>query len=176
MAKEYETKVLEINIKEIKGKLKRLGAKKQDKFLMRRWVFDINLDRDEWIRLRDYNGKNATLTYKMRSGSGISETEEIELNVSDFEKMAEILSKLKFKGYYYQENKREVYKLKDIEFCIDSWPKIPIYLEVEAKNEKMVHKGLAILGLEGRDIGNISVKKVYKMYGFDLHGFKKLSF
>ena len=176
MAKEYETKILEINVKEIKKKLKQIGAKKKAEYLMRRCIFDINLTRDEWIRLRDYNGKNATLTYKVRTGSGISETEEIEVHVSDFDIMAEILSKLKFKGKYYQENKREIYKLKDIEFCIDHWPKIPTYLEIEAKSEKRVHEGLKMLGLEGKDIGNISVKKVYSMYRIDLHSFKELRF
>jgi len=175
MGKEFETKVLDIDVKDIERKLKRLGAKPEKEVLMRRWVFDIDLSKDEWIRLRDDGHKN-TVTYKCKTGHGISETEEIEVEVGDFEAMAEILSKLKFKDTYYQENRRKAFKLKDIEFAIDTWPKIPTYLEVESGSEKRVHEGLEMLGLGGNDAGNMTVKAVYKKYGIDLHSFKELRF
>jgi len=176
MGKEFETKVLDINARQIREKLKRLKAKKVFNKLMRRWVFDLDIKGGDWIRVRD-TGHHVTLTYKCRKkGKKISNTEEIEVHVSDFEDIVKILSKLKFKGCYYQENRREMYKLDGIEFCIDTWPKIPTYLEVESTNEKKVRKGLKMLGLDGKDAGNISVWKVYSMYGIDLHSFKELRF
>ena len=175
MAQEFETKVLNINVKEVEDKLASLGTVSKPEVLMKRWVFDIDPSKDEWMRLRDINGK-ATLTYKCKSGSGISETEEIETEVSDFEKTAQILSKLKFKGKFYQENKRKLFKLNDVEFTIDSWPQIPPYLEVESTSEEKVKEGLSMLGLDGKDAGNLSVKKVYQNYGLDLHSFEKLKF
>lgn len=175
MNKEFETKVLDIDIKEIKEKLTKLNAKQDEEVLMRRWVFDIDPKNNKWIRLRD-NGKKVTLTYKCKTGSGISETEEIEVEVSNFEKTADILSKLQFENIYYQENKRKVFTLNDIEYAIDSWPKIPAYLEIESHNEEKVKEGLALLSLENKAVGNLSVVGVYQKYGIDLHFFKNLRF
>lgn len=172
MPTEHETKVLNVDVNKIDKKLLKLGAKKEPEILMKRWVFDIDSAENEWIRLRD-NGKRSTITYKRRINKNLS---EIETDVDDFEKAFKILSKLKFKGIYYQENKRIAYKLKDIEFTIDSWPKIPPYLEIESSNEKKVKQGLALLGLENKDIGNVPAWDVYLKYGIDLHSFKELKF
>jgi len=175
MPKEFETKVLDINVNEIEKKLKKLGAKKEPEVLMKRWVFDIDPSKDEWIRLRD-EGKKIIISYRYKSGTGISETEEIEVEVANFEKAAKILSKLQFKGKYYQENKRILYTFDDIEFAIDSWPKIPPYLEIESSSEEKVKQGLKLLGLEDKDIGNPPVKDVFSRYGIDIHSFKEFKF
>ncbi|MFH1505394.1 MAG: CYTH domain-containing protein [archaeon] len=175
MAQEFETRVLDIDVKKIEDKLTKLGAKVEDEVLMKRWVFDIDGPNQQWIRLRD-NGKKVTIAYKNRTGSGISETEELEVEVSDFEESAKILSKLKFKETFYQENKRKIFLLNDIEFAIDTWPKIPPYLEIESDSEEKVKEGLALLGLQGKDVGNISVKETYDRYGVKLHSFKELRF
>lgn len=172
---EFETKVLDINVVVITKRLLGLGAKRQLEVLMKRWVFDIDPSKDEWLRLRD-DGQKTTLTYKCKSGFGIDQTEEIEVVVDDFQKTAVILSKLKFKGKYYQENKRTAFHLRDIEFTIDSWPKIPPYLEVESSSEEKVKKGLALIGLENKDAGNLTVKEVYSRYKLDLHSFGELKF
>jgi len=174
MVKEYETKVLEITVKEIERKLKKLGAKKESSILMKRWVFQLPSNRG-YLRLRT-NGMTNTITYKHRTGSKISDTEEIEVNVDDFEKARQILSKLHFKNYNYQENKRTIYRINDIEFCIDSWPKIPTYLEIESSSEKKVIDGLKLLNLEGKDIGNVPAATIYKIYGINLHSFKVMKF
>jgi adenylate cyclase class 2 len=175
MGNEYETKVLDINVEEIQEKLKKLGIKKEKDIFLRRWVFDIGEKGEEWIRLRDEQDRVA-ITYKLKRGKGISDTEEIEVYVDDFDKTAEILSKLKFSGKYYQENKRELYKFKEMEISIDSWPKIPPYLEIEAPSEEKVHEGLRLLGLTGKDAGHPSVKDVYEKYGIRLHDYKELKF
>jgi adenylate cyclase class 2 len=129
----------------------------------------------DWIRLR-HNGKNTTLAHKKKTGQDISETEEIEVIVDDFDKTAEILSKIGFKNSYYQENKRHFFKLNAIEFCIDTWPKIPSHLEVESFSEEKVLEGLRLLGLEGKDSGNLSIKDIYLKYGIDLHSFNAIKF
>ncbi|MDD2486901.1 MAG: class IV adenylate cyclase [Candidatus Gracilibacteria bacterium] len=175
MALEYEVKVLDIDENDIIEKLEKIGAELIEDNLMKRWVFVEDGKADEWIRLRE-NGDKITITYKKKSGHGIDETEEIEVNVDDFEKTAEIFNKLKFKERKYQENRRKFYRLGDIEFCIDSWPKIPTYLEVESYNEQKVLEGLSLLGLEGMDSGNMSVISVYEKYGIDLHSYDILKF
>jgi len=171
--REFETKVLDIDPKSITEKLISLGAVQKVELFLRRWVFIIQ-DR-EWIRLRD-DGHQITLTYKRKIGSGISETEEIEVEVNNFEETALILSHLGFKESYYQENKRIPFVLNDTEFMIDTWPGLPPYLEVEANSEEKVLEGLHLLGLKGCDVGNLSVNDICARYGKNLHGCKELKF
>ncbi|MFA6268895.1 MAG: CYTH domain-containing protein [archaeon] len=182
MGKEYETQVLDVNPTEIAQKLRALGAREEKEHLQKRFVFDIKcLDHEnsgwgEWVRLREANGKT-TITYKNKTGTAIDQTEEIEFTVSDFNKASELLSKLKcFTGKYYQENKRHKFILDSIEFTLDTWPRIPTLLEIEAKSKEEVEKGLALLGLTGKDIGHEGILRIYAKYGIDLHSFTKIKF
>jgi adenylate cyclase class 2 len=179
MPKEFETKVLDIDAEDIKKKLKELGAKEYPEVLFKRWIFDETEDpsapKSSWIRLRT-DGKKTTLTYKHREGTAIDGTEEVEVGVEDFEKAAEILLKISFKTKLYQENRRQMFKLKGIEFCIDTWPMVPPHLEIEAPNEKKVKEGLKMLGLESKDNGNFSVYHIYAKQGIDLHAIPELKF
>ena len=179
MPKEFETKVLEIDVDEIKKKLKELGAKEEEEMFFRRIVFDQgsdpSSDNSDWIRLRT-DGKKTTLTHKARRGFGIDGTEENEVEVSDFETAERIFSNIEFKKRIYQENKRILFRFEDIEFNLDTWPGIPTYLEIEAPSIERVNEGLKILGLEGKEIGNVPVYHVYTKYGIDLHSIDWLKF
>jgi adenylate cyclase class 2 len=180
MNQEFETQVLDIDKEEIITILRKLGAKEEPEVLQRRWIFDITpctvASTGEWIRLRKVGDKKPTITYKNKSGKGMGDTQELEIEVEDFHKAEMLLSKLKFAGKYYQENKRAIFELNDIEFTLDSWPKIPTYLEIEAKSEEKVHEGLKMLGLFGKDVGHMGTLTIYKHYGIDLHSIKELTF
>jgi len=173
MAIEYETKILNIEKKDIENKLISFGAKKLFEHKFRRWVLDMG--NHEWTRLRD-EGDKVTLTYKKRNNKEIDGVEEIETIVEDFDEIAEILLKQKWVGTYYQENKRIMYVMDNIEFCIDNWPDIPTYLEIEGKSMEDVKKGLKMLDLEKHDVGNISVCDVYEKYDINLHDRDVLKF
>jgi adenylate cyclase class 2 len=177
MQKEFETQVLNIDEADIRAKLKKLGAKEEPKKSHRRWVYDINPHGcSEWVRLRT-DGKKTTICYKLRKDNSPTGTEEIEVEVDDFEKTAELLSKLSFYfEKYYQENISQIYRLDDIEFKIDKWPMIPTMFEIEAKSEKGVARGLELLGLTGREYGHHGHVRIYKDYGIDLHDLKELKF
>lgn len=179
MQQEFETKVLDINVAEIEQKLESIWAKiTEDTTLMKRWVFDIQSHSDgkgKRFRLRQ-KWEKTTLTYKERWGNDIWSTQELEVKVSDFETMAKILQKLPWETTAYQENKRKVYMLDDIEFCIDSRPKIPTYLEIESTDIEKVKKWLEILWLTGKDEGDIGVIETYAKYGINLHSYKILKF
>lgn len=157
-----------------------LGAKETPEVLQKRWVFDIvpctAKATGEWIRLRQAGKNKPTITYKNKSGSKLSETSEIEVEVSDFNKTAEIFSKITSKGQYYQENKRAKFELNNIEFTLDTWPMIPTLLEIEGKSEKKVKEGLKILDLVGKDVGHAGMVTIYKKYGIDIHKYKELKF
>lgn len=172
---EFEVKVLDIDVDEIVSKLRELGAEETEEVLMRRYVFDFNPEERRFIRLRD-NGKKVTLTYKHRPTYELGDTTEIETEVTDFDKTAQILSQLPIDRVFYQENKRWIFKLGALEFSIDTWPLIPPHLEIESSSKEEVLEGLKLLGLTGKDVGNLSVAKVYKQHGMDIHSFKKLTF
>ena len=180
MNQEFETQVLGIDKDAIIKKLRKLGAKEEAEVLQKRWVFDIVpctvTSTGEWIRLRQVGDKKPTLTYKNKSGKGMSDTQELEVGVEDFEKTALILSKLNIPKKYFQENKRMKFDLDGIEFTLDTWPRIPTYLEVEAKSEEGVKKGLKMLGLEGKDDGHLGSMTIYDKYGINLHSIKELKF
>ncbi|MDQ3099298.1 MAG: hypothetical protein M3Q44_06120 [bacterium] len=174
---EFETKVIDINIIEIIAKLRALGAQESSEFLAKRYVYDLSTEDIGWIRLRQSIGP-ATMTYKFKEKGNtvVGKTIEIEVEVSDFEKTAQILSKVPCKEVYYQENKSHLFNLNGIEFSIDSWPHIAPYLEVESTSIEKVQEGLGLLGLEGKDVGDKDIKIIYAENGIDIHSFKELKF
>ncbi|MDO8648078.1 MAG: class IV adenylate cyclase [Candidatus Diapherotrites archaeon] len=176
MKTEFEVKILDIDVAAVKKKLDGLGAVKVAERKMRRFVYDIGLEKSHsWIRLRD-NGEKTTLTIKEIHSSEIDGTKEIEVEVSDFDSANSILNKLGFFPKAYQENKRVSFRLDGAEVEIDSWPKIPPYVEIEAGSAEKVEKVLNILGFEKSQATSIGVEEVYKKYGINIHDFKELKF
>lgn len=171
---EIETKVVGIDKKEVKNALSKLHAELLGGFLQRRWVFDISPSKevDEFIRIRT-DGRKTTLTYKRREGSGLANTYEVETEVGDFDKTVEILSKV-LRGAKYQENYRELYRFDRLEIAIDHWPMIRPHLEIEGPSEVEVKGLIKRLGIRGKDVGNVSVVRIYAEEGIDLNSFKEL--
>ncbi|MEI8143735.1 MAG: CYTH domain-containing protein [Candidatus Berkelbacteria bacterium] len=181
MYQEFETQVLDINKEAIIAKLRQLGAKEEPEVLQKRWIFDIEPCTKEstgrWVRLRQVGKKKPTITYKNRGGKNTGDTTEIEVVVDDFGKTYDLLSAINFdKGRYYQENKRHKFVIKDIEFTIDTWPMIPPLLEVEARSKEAVAEGLKMLGLTGKEAGDIGMVATYHRYNIEIHSYKELKF
>jgi len=179
MEHEFEVKVLDIDVEEIKKKLESLGAKKIIEREMRRNVYSTkpgNHSRDilsKWIRLRD-NGERVTLSIKEVKHDGIDGTKEMGIVVDDFEKTEKILKELSFICVNYQENKRISYKLDEVKVEIDFWPKIPPYIEIEGDSPEEVEKAVKLLGFDMSQTTSISVVKVYEKYGLNLNDFQQL--
>jgi len=180
MDKEYETQILDIDKDNIVKKLQDLGAAEEPEVLQKRWVFDIEpcttKSTGEWIRLRQVADKKPTITYKNKSGKGISDTTEIEIEVDDFDTAYKLLDKIMPTTQFYQENKRHKFVLDQVEYTLDSWPMIPTLMEIEAKSEEKVHEALELLGLTGKDEGHIGTLAIYDKYGIALHSMKELKF
>ena len=177
MHTEYEERVLEINKDELISKLEELGAKKVGEWFQKRYVYDFNPIREnEWIRLRT-NGESTTLTYKNVEKNTIDGTKELEVVVSNFEETNELLNVLGYKAKGYQENKRIRYLLNNVEIDIDSWPKIPTYVEFEAQNEQDIKKIELALGIDNSKITNLNCEDIYKeIYGINVKAIKDLRF
>ena len=174
---EYEVRVLEIDVDGIKKKLESLNATLIEDVFQKRYLYDFNpVDPNRWIRLRT-NGHITTLTIKEVESSNIDGTKETEIIVDDFDSTNELLNKL---GYYprgIQENKRIKYDLNGVEIDIDSWPRIPTYLEIEGHSEKEVYDTLKLLEIPKEKSTSLNVQSIYKeIYNIDLTNEKILSF
>lgn len=175
---EFETKILNINPTEIAQELRRLGAEETREYLMRRVVFDMKSDGIEWVRVREQNGKTKmTYKYKKLGNSEIGQTTEVEVGVDEFEKTKQILDLLKFSyRQLYQESKVHIFRLNDIEFSIATWPKLEPYLEIEAQSKEKVQEGLKLLGLEGKDAGDLDIAEMYAKKGIEMNAVSELRF
>lgn len=166
MHKEYECTILEIDTKFI-SKLENMGAKKIGEYFQKRYVYDFNpINENKWIRLRT-NGIKTTLAIKeVINKNEIGGTNEIEIEVSDFENTNNILKELGYVARNYQENKRIKYLLDDVNIDIDSWPLIPTYAEIEGKSEEEVKKIIAKLEIDSSKITTMDVTSIYmEIYG-----------
>lgn len=174
---EYEIRVLEINVEEIQGKLNKLNAVLVENVVQKRYVYDFKpAIPSKWIRLRT-NGNKSTLTIKNIESSKIDGTKEIEIEVSDFDTTNEILGELGYKPRGIQENKRMKYNLNGVEVDIDTWPKIPTYLEIEGISETEVYNTLKLLGIPKEKATSLDVQSIYgEIYGIDLDKEPNLSF
>lgn len=165
---EYEVRLLEVDVDKFIKKLKQVGAECQWDRLQKRYVYDFKpKDDKKWVRLRT-NGVETTLTIKNITSSKIDGTEELEIEVDDFEKCNLILGELGYTPKGYQENRRVRYLLNGVEIDIDFWPLIPTYVEVEGKNEEEVYEVLELLGYEKKDVTSMDVDSIYQKYGYQL--------
>jgi adenylate cyclase class 2 len=183
---EIEVKFLNIDSVLMEEKLKSIGAEKIFEKLYKRRVFDypdlILHKKGAWVRLRD-EGEKITLTYKERIGmktfdgkTNDDSMEEIEIEVSDFDKTAELLKKIGLTEKFYQENRRIRYKLDDIEFDIDFWPQLEPYLEIEAPSWEKIEEGIRLLELNPEDKRIFSTTQVYQLKGIEDIEYKEMTF
>ena len=174
---EYEVRVLEIDKDEIQSKLKELNATLIEDVFQRRYVYDFNpINPNKWIRLRT-NGTRSTLTIKNIESSNIDGTREVEIEVSDFDTTNEILRELGYTPKGFQENKRIKYDLNGVEVDIDTWPKIPTYLEIEGTSEEEVYNTLELLNISKDKVTSLDVQSIYKkFYNIDIEKEPNLSF
>ena len=131
MHTEYEVRILNIDVEEVKRRLDNIGAKFEWDRLQQRYVYDfIPKIPGKWIRLRT-NGDKTTLTIKNLVSSRVDGTQELEIEVDDFDRTNLILKELGYEAKGYQENRRIQYTYNGVEIDIDYWPLIPTYVEIE---------------------------------------------
>jgi adenylate cyclase class 2 len=182
---ENEVKFLNIDPEKTESRLKEIGAEKIFDKIYKRRVYDypdlrLN-EKGAYLRLRD-EGDKITFTFKQRLGmkghdgkANDEGMEEIEVNVSDFEKTAELILRLGLVEKFYEENRRIRYKLRDIEFDIDFWPLLNPYLEIEAPTWEEVDEGIELLNLDQKDKKIFSTFQVYQLSGINELDYKILT-
>lgn len=162
MKLEIEATFLEINKDELRAKLRAAGAKLvQPEILMRRVVFDIS--KHAFARVRD-EGNRIVLTYKNHHDNTLTGTEEINVEVSDYDDTIAILKASGLHAKSDEDSYRESWELDGVEIDIDTWPWIPSYVEIEGATPTAVEAISAKLGFNMQNAIIGSVDEVYKLY------------
>jgi adenylate cyclase, class 2 len=142
---EIELKFLDIDVKEIKDKLKNIGAQKKYSAYTESYPFiaegyHSNKSDQKYLRVRKVNNE-ITITYKEPAkDSKTTNREEIEIKVSDYDKAILILERLGFqKGKVFKKH-RAHYELGNVHFELDTLDNVPTYLEIETQTEEEMEK------------------------------------
>jgi adenylate cyclase class 2 len=166
MQTEIEAKWLNIDLALMRRKLLAVGAELVAKErLMTRKVYDYPDKRLEkiggWVRVRD-EGNKITLSYKQLNDRTVHGTKEVTVIVDTFAATCSFLDSIGMKSNSFQETKRESWKLGNAEIELDTWPWIPSFLEIEAKNEEELKNTAKKLDLEYSKALHGSVETAYQ--------------
>lgn len=152
--KEIEVRFLEIDKDTLLKELLELGADDLGETVLEEVIFyDADRkwrDEQKFIRLRRI-GDVTKLTYKHNKGQTIDSASEIELEVSDIQKTEALLVKTGLIAFRHQQKKRHTFKLDNVIVDIDTWPRIPTYVELEGPSEKSLRAIAGKLGFDWKD-------------------------
>ncbi|KKS70397.1 MAG: hypothetical protein UV41_C0024G0001, partial [Candidatus Daviesbacteria bacterium GW2011_GWA2_42_7] len=148
---EFEATFTNIDKDKIRKILTSIGAKLvRSEYLQRRIVLSLPKGHEikgGWLRVRD-EGDKVTLTLKVVDGDQIENQKEVYLKIDDFEKAEQLLDLIGCKKRAYQESKRELWQLGDVEITIDEWPFLEPYLEIEGKSKESVKEAVDKMELD----------------------------
>jgi len=162
---EYEATFLAIDRVLLRSRLQEAGAiLVKPETLMKRRVYNFPSGHEiegGWLRVRD-EGDRVTMSLKVVDGAGIADQKEICLTVDNFAAANEFLEKIGAVTKAYQESRRETWTLDGAEICLDEWPYLEPYAEVEGSSEETVRLVSAKLGLDYSQALFCSVAELYK--------------
>jgi len=166
---EYEATFINIDKDEIRARLKKAGATLiKPEFLQKRLVFNLPSGHEingGWLRVRDESDK-ITMSLKVVDGNKIENQKEICLKIDNYEEGINFLETLGAERKAYQESKRELWILDDVEITIDEWPYLEPYVEVKGRSEEKVKTVSEKIGFNYSEALFCSVDTLYnKKYG-----------
>ncbi len=139
---EYEATFINIDKDEIRSRLKKVGAKMiYPEFLMKRHVWDFPKGHKifgGWIRVRQESDKVTMSVKIVPDDKHIESQKETCITVSSFKDAKEIIDTIGCEKQAYQESKRELWKIDDVEITIDEWPFLEPFVEIEGPSEEKV--------------------------------------
>ena len=163
MKNEIEAQFLDINKAVVRSKLKEIGAKlEKPEVLMRRVVFDLG--KHSFARVRD-EGDRIVMTYKnISDDNSIMGTKEVNVEVKNYDDAILLLKSCGLRPKSHEESKRETWSVGDVEICIDTWPWIPTFMEIEGPTEESVWETAKKLGFNKSQAKFGSVDTTYAHY------------
>lgn len=148
---EYEATFTNINKDEVRARLKAAGAVLiKPEVLMKRKSFTPPNEKDieySWTRVRD-EGDRITMSFKTIKGDEIEDQKEEMVVIDDFQAGVDFLLALGCREKAYQESKREIWHLDGTEVCLDEWPFLEPYVEIEGESEAAVRAAAEKLGFD----------------------------
>lgn len=150
---EFEAKYYFVDPHRVRSVLERVGATLiQPEMLYRRAVFEPGEGgsmHGDYARVRD-EGSRVTMSVKRhaKEGEGMAENGELCLTIDSFETGRRLLAAMGMHEKAYQETKRETWGFEGVEICIDTWPGLDPYVEIEAPSEVEVLSVAKLLGLD----------------------------
>ncbi len=105
------------------------------------------VSQDKRLRLRK-EGEVLTMSYKNQAKHTIDGTIEIEFGIDDLKKAEAFLEVLGYPAYRHQEKFRHTFELQGVVFDIDTWPRIPTYVELEGNSEESIRKMAELVGYD----------------------------
>ena len=164
MKNEIEAQFLDIDKDDVRAKLKEMGAKLvKPEILMQRHVFYTG--EHSFARVRDEGGGKIIMTYKNISDDhSILGTKEVNVKIDNYENGILFLKGCGLETKAEQETYREIWEYGDVEICIDTWPWIPTFVEVEGPSEAEVWATAEKMGLKKSQAKFGSVDTTYQHY------------
>ena len=164
MNNEIEAQFLDINKDEMREKLKAIGAKcVKPEVLMKRVVFDLG--QHCFARVRDEGAGKIVMTYKNVSDEkSILGTKEVNVVIDDYENGILLLKSCGLISKSEEESYRETWTIGEVEICIDTWPWLPTFIEIEGPSEELVWNTAKRLGLKREKAKFGSVDSTYQYY------------
>lgn len=161
---EYEATFYPIDKDEIRARLKEAQAKLlKAEFLQKRYVFSLPRGNEipgGWLRVRD-EGDKITMSLKVVNGEKIEDQKEICLQVDNFEQALSLLETIGCDKKAYQETKRELWNIDGVDVCLDEWPWLEPFIEIEGQSEDEAKRVSMLLGLDYQSAKFCSVDTLF---------------
>ena len=175
---ETEVRFLEVDKSALVRKLKSLGATDRGEVLLEEVIiYDKDIkwrDEKRFIKIRK-SGDAVTLTYKRHLPRAMDGAEEIELKINDADQAIAFLEQLGFIAFRRQEKLRHTFILKGVTFDIDTWPKVPTYVELEGPTMEALKDAARAVGLDWEKVTyedpRFVIEEIYHIPVGTLHWF-----
>lgn len=179
MKTEFETRFLEIDKESFISKLVTLGAKDKGEVKLDEIIFydkELSwLEEHKLVKLRK-NNDSIKLIFKHNKEQTADSAKEIEFAVPSFEDAKKFLEAVGLIPYRIVEKYRHTFELSGVTLDIDTWPKIPTYVELEGNSVPELQNVAKILGLDWEKRFDGDPRFVYKKYGYDFDHIRVVTF
>lgn len=178
--REIEVRFLEIDKKRLIARLQQLGAQDAGELLLEESIFydaaGTWKNQKKHARIRN-TGKEVFLTYKHNQSATAQGTQEIEIAISDAKKARDLLETLGLVLSRQQQKRRHSFRLNNVIIDIDTWPKVPTYVELEGSSEDAIKQAAASLNLDWAKVELRYPPQVLReVYGIDVTKLKSFTF
>lgn len=178
--REIEVKFLEIDKSALIEKLKSLNAQDLGEEKITEQIFHDA--KGEWYTQRKFGRIRTTkkgifFTYKHVQQRTATGTIEIEFPITEPGKMKDFLEALGLIMDREQEKIRHKFMLGEVVVDIDTWPRVPTYVELEGPSEEAIKNAAAVLGFDWeKGVFGTADTVIREVYKIDLRTIPKFTF